>query len=153
MELKDTNKLMVSKNYKDRFKAEYLQLKIRYNKLSVMCEKWDNKELTFIPDCPRELYASQLKAMKDYLKILEERAKIESVDLNFTDAEINYKEDVDVILEMYKNKNLDWWSWDDFKTYLKHKIIQKYGKDLDLRSLEGREILYYARSKWDNEEW
>lgn len=29
IELKDTIELMVSENYKDRFKAEYCQLKIR----------------------------------------------------------------------------------------------------------------------------
>lgn len=33
MELKDTVKLMESKDYIDRFKAEYLQLKIRISKL------------------------------------------------------------------------------------------------------------------------
>ena len=36
MELIDTSKLMVSKNYQDRFKAEYYQLKIRRDKLSKM---------------------------------------------------------------------------------------------------------------------
>ena len=33
MELKDTIDLMTSDDYKDRFKAEYYQTKIRYNKL------------------------------------------------------------------------------------------------------------------------
>lgn len=33
MELKDTISLMTSADYKERFIAEYLQLKIRYNKL------------------------------------------------------------------------------------------------------------------------
>ena len=32
-ELKDTIELMTSENYKDRFKAEYWQTKIRYDKL------------------------------------------------------------------------------------------------------------------------
>lgn len=32
-ELKDTIELMNSSDYKDRFKAEYYQLKIRYTKL------------------------------------------------------------------------------------------------------------------------
>lgn len=153
MELKDTTKLMISKDYKDRFKAEYLQLKIRYNKLLSMLEKWDSGELTFTPTCPREIYNKQTNAMYDYLDVLEERAKLEGIDLSSANAEVNYKEDVDAILETYKNQKIDWWSWDDFKSYLKHKIIQKYGKDLDLRSLEGREILYYARNKWENEEW
>lgn len=153
MELKNTIKLMNSKDYKDRFKAEYLQLKIRYNKLLAMLEKWDKGELNFTPDCPRHIYNDQITAMNTYLDVLERRAVLEGIDLNSINAEMNYKEDVDAILEKYKNQNLDWWSWDDFKSYLKHRIIQKYGKDLDLRSLEGREILYYARNKWENEEW
>jgi hypothetical protein len=33
MELKDTIALMNSSDYKDRFKAEYYQTKIRYDKL------------------------------------------------------------------------------------------------------------------------
>lgn len=33
MTLKDTAKLMVSDDYKDRFRAEYFQLKIRYDSL------------------------------------------------------------------------------------------------------------------------
>lgn len=36
MELKDTAALMCSDDYKDRFKAEYLQLKIRRDKLAAM---------------------------------------------------------------------------------------------------------------------
>lgn len=32
MELKDTIKLMTSEDYKERFAAEYLQTKIRYEK-------------------------------------------------------------------------------------------------------------------------
>ena len=39
MELKDTIELMQSEDYKDRFKAEYFQLKIRYDKLKAMLEK------------------------------------------------------------------------------------------------------------------
>lgn len=35
-ELKDTIELMNSSDYKDRFKAEYYQLKIRYTKLHAM---------------------------------------------------------------------------------------------------------------------
>ena len=42
MELKDTATLMVSSEYKERFKAEYYQLKIRLEKLKCMLQKWDN---------------------------------------------------------------------------------------------------------------
>lgn len=80
-ELKDTVDGMLSSDYKERFKAEYYQLKIRFDKLDAMVEKWDNNELNFVPTCPREIYTRQLSAMKDYIMILEERAKLENVEL------------------------------------------------------------------------
>lgn len=80
-ELSDTADLMISADYKERFKAEYFQNKIRFDKLAAMCEKWDKGELTFTPTCPRDLYARQLDNMQKYLKDLEERAVLEGVDL------------------------------------------------------------------------
>ena len=80
-ELKQTVELMNSSDYKDRFKAEYYQLKIRYDKLHNMCEKWDKDELDFTPTCSRFTYARQLNAMAFYLKILEERAVVENIEL------------------------------------------------------------------------
>ena len=81
MELLNTISPMVSADYKERFLAEYLQDRIRYEKLLVMVEKWDKGELNFTPTCPREIYDRQLKAMKEKLDILEERAKLEGVEL------------------------------------------------------------------------
>lgn len=80
-ELKQTVELMNSSDYKDRFKAEYYQLKIRYDKLHNMCEKWDKNELDFTPICSRFTYARQLNAMAFYLQILEERAVDENIEL------------------------------------------------------------------------
>ncbi len=80
-ELKDTVAGMTSADYKERFKAEYYQLKIRYDKLHNMCEKWDKDELDFVPTCSRFTYARQLNAMQFYLKILEERAVVEKIEL------------------------------------------------------------------------
>ncbi len=80
-ELRDTVIDMLSTIYTDRFRAEYNQLKIRYDKLVTMVEKWDKGELNFVPTCPRELYTRQLDAMIDYLAVLEERAIFEKVDL------------------------------------------------------------------------
>lgn len=80
-ELKQTVELMNSSDYKERFKAEYYQLKIRYDKLHSMCEKWDKDELDFTPACSRFTYKMQLIAMQFYLKILEERAVIEKIEL------------------------------------------------------------------------
>lgn len=81
MELKDTIKLMNSENYQDRFKAEYLQVKIRYDKLKTMVNQWDKGELNFEPTCPRIAYDIQLKYMEDYINILEARADIENINL------------------------------------------------------------------------
>ena len=81
MELKDTVLLMNSDNYKERFKAEYQQVVIRYQKLKGMLEKWDNGELNFEPTCPRSTYNIQIKAMADYIAVLEARAVMENVDL------------------------------------------------------------------------
>lgn len=81
LELRDTVTDMLSTIYTDRFRAEYNQLKIRYDKLVAMVEKWDKGELNFVPTCPRELYTRQLDAMRDYLAVLEERAVFEKVEL------------------------------------------------------------------------
>ena len=81
-ELASTCEMMVSEDYKERFKAEYIQLKNRYNGLLRMVDRWDNGALSFIPTCPRATYNFQLRAMKEYLDILKIRAKIENIDLN-----------------------------------------------------------------------
>lgn len=79
MELKDTVEMMLSNNYKERFKAEYYQLKIRHDKLQKMVDNWDN--LDFTPTCEFPTYVCQLIAMEDYLMRLRYRAKLEDVEL------------------------------------------------------------------------
>lgn len=81
MELKDTIEMMVSEDYKERFKAEYCQIKIRYGKLKYMLDRWDNGILDFTPTCPRSTYNMQIRAMADYIAVLEARAVMEGVDL------------------------------------------------------------------------
>jgi hypothetical protein len=81
MNLSETVEMMNSADYKERFKAEYWQLVIRYKGLYKMLEKWDNGELTFTPTCPRSTYNIQIKAMTDYIAILEARAVMEGVEL------------------------------------------------------------------------
>ena len=81
MELKDTIKMMDNADYKERFKAEYYQLRIRFEKLDIMCGEWDIGELDFIPTCPRSIYDLQLRAMSNYMTALEMRAKIENIEL------------------------------------------------------------------------
>lgn len=81
MELKDTVEMMISEDYKERFKAEYCQTKIRYAKLKCMLEKWDEGILEFTPTCPRCTCGLQITAMKEYLAILEARAAMEGIAL------------------------------------------------------------------------
>ena len=81
MELKDTIELMTSEDYKERFKAEYLQLKIRIEGLRKMLIKWDAGKLDFTPPCQRVTYLTQKRYMEEYLNQLEVRAEIEEIEL------------------------------------------------------------------------
>ena len=81
MELKDTIDLMQSEDYRERFKAEYQQNVIRFQKLRAMLEKWDKGDLNFTPTCPRGVYNLQIRAMADYIAVLEARAAIEGIGL------------------------------------------------------------------------
>lgn len=79
--LNDTVALMLSGDYKDRFKAEYYQLKIRHEKLLNMLARHDTGTLDFEPTCAIGLLAEQCGAMGRYLSILEARAKAEGIAL------------------------------------------------------------------------
>lgn len=81
MELKDTIELMNSSDYKDRFKAEYQQVKIRHEKLHKILVKWDAGTLDFEPTCSKALLMEQERYMREYIRCLETRAEIEGVDL------------------------------------------------------------------------
>lgn len=81
MELNDTIEMMNSPDYKERFKAEYRQIRIRYNKLFRMCVKYKAGTLNFVPSCSLELLMEQLRAMGNYIMILEARAEIEDIPL------------------------------------------------------------------------
>lgn len=82
MELKDTVKMMTSADFKERFLAEYQQVKIRADKLAAMLKKYKEGTLPFKPSCSYELLFAQLVHMSGYLNILKERAKIEGIELN-----------------------------------------------------------------------
>ena len=81
MELNDTVEMMDSADYKERFRAEYYQVVIRYQKLKMMLANWDRGVLGFKPTCPRSTYNMQITAMADYIAVLEARAVMESVEL------------------------------------------------------------------------
>lgn len=81
MELKDTIEMMNSEDFKERFKAEYYQTKMRYDKLHKMIIKYEAGTLHFEPKCRLELFTEQAKHMGLYLKCLEIRAEIEGIEL------------------------------------------------------------------------
>ena len=85
MKLNQTTEMMNSADYKDRFKAEYLQLKIRVNGLRNMLKKYKDGTLTFKPSCSYDLLNGQLKSMEMYAQYLEERAEIENIDLSIVE--------------------------------------------------------------------
>lgn len=90
-ELKETVPYMLSEDYKERFKAEYYQTKIRYERLKKFNTKIEAAEMTeygldkkaIMPrhDCPKDLLRRQQNLMGEYLHTLEVRAVIEGIDL------------------------------------------------------------------------
>ena len=80
-ELFETVELMKSNDYNERFIAEYIQTKIRYEKLHKMIVKYEAGKLDFTPNCSLELLKKQASAMENYLYILEMRAEIEEIYL------------------------------------------------------------------------
>jgi hypothetical protein len=83
MKLNETVEMMNSADYKERFLAEYLQLKIRMSSLNAMLKKYKNGSLNFKPSCSYDLLNAQFKTMNLYASYLEERAEIEDIDLMY----------------------------------------------------------------------
>ena len=76
--LSETVDLMLSKDYKERLKAEFWQTSIRHSNLliKIIFYRKDDK-------CPKELLEEQLHFMEQYLVILRKRAELENIDLGF----------------------------------------------------------------------
>ena len=81
MELKDTIEMMQSEDFKERFRAEYYQTKIRYDKLDAMTVKYEAGTLPFAPNCSLELLKEQKTYMGNYIRCLKIRAEIEGIQL------------------------------------------------------------------------
>lgn len=86
MELRETVELMNSADYKERFKAEYYQTKIRYKKLKEYNNKIEAAMTDYrlnMPkhDCPDWMLKNQQQVMGEYLHLLEVRAVIENIEL------------------------------------------------------------------------
>ena len=82
MELKDTVNGMISEDYKERFKAEYIQLDTRLNKLKDILNKYAKGTLDFTPKSSIELLIAQAKCMEEYKDILRERAAQEEINID-----------------------------------------------------------------------
>lgn len=80
-QLVDTVDGMISDDYKERFKAEYLQLDIRAEKLNKMLNEWRAGKLKFKPVCDYGLLFKQFQLMDEYRMILRVRAQIEGIEL------------------------------------------------------------------------
>lgn len=81
MELMDTVAMMQSEDFKERFRAEYFQTKIRRDKLAAMLVKLRAGKLDFTPKCEFWLLDQQRRQMEEYLNTLEIRAAVEEIDL------------------------------------------------------------------------
>ena len=78
--MEETIDLMLSGNYKDRLKAEILQLSNRITELENMLNNWTDGTLEFTPTCSYRLL-NQLMTMKLYLSFLNDRAETEGVEI------------------------------------------------------------------------
>ncbi len=76
-------------DYKKRVANEYQELGTRMVKLQNMLIKNSKGELGFELTCPIDLLERQLQVMREYMKILEERAGIEGIilSLDFKEGE------------------------------------------------------------------
>ena len=81
MALEETVDMMESPDYKERFKAEYWQIKIRWRKLHRMLVKYEAGTLDFEPSCSLEIMKKQAFHMGNYIHILEIRAEVEGIVL------------------------------------------------------------------------
>ena len=81
MELKDTVEMMLSDDYRERFKAEFHQANHRVNRLMIMLDKYDCGVLPFEPSCPIDLLRKQKKIMQEYVDLLSMRAECENIEL------------------------------------------------------------------------
>lgn len=69
-------------DYKERMAEEYQDLKGRLDRLGNLLIRSEKGELDFELNCNIELLYEQHAIMSSYALILQERARIEGVDLN-----------------------------------------------------------------------
>ena len=73
--------MMLSPDYRQRFKAEVRQTMTRLDKLTAMLERGEKGTLDFVPTCALFLLRKQADAMNEYLQCLYLRARLENIKL------------------------------------------------------------------------
>lgn len=81
MTLSNTVNYMISGDWKERFLAEYMQTKIRYEKLHKLIVKREVGKIDFDTPIPLESWKAQAKHMGLYLYELEKQAAIHGIEL------------------------------------------------------------------------
>lgn len=91
LSMEDTVEGMLSGDYKERFKAEYQQTKIRYERLKAYNTRIEAAQRTALygvktidepkHTCPEDILREQQEVMGHYLHVLEVRAVIENIEL------------------------------------------------------------------------
>ena len=81
MEMIQTVDLMLSSSHTEQFIAEYWQLRIRRYKLTKVIDKLVNGVVDFEPKTPLNVLELQLEAMTEYQEVLEQRAKLEGINI------------------------------------------------------------------------
>lgn len=83
-----TAELMSSEDYKERFVAEYAQVKIRYLRLERVLQRIKDKSAPdcFEPTCPIEILEEQLVIMRLYIRLLVKRSNLEGIILPEVDV-------------------------------------------------------------------
>lgn len=97
MKLSETVEMMNSKDFKERFRAEYFQLENRIEGLSNMIDKYRKGALNFTPKTTLKILDGQLNSMNIYMTHLKERAKIEGINLVEVDEAAPDNEDNTII--------------------------------------------------------
>ena len=78
MDLVDT----VDEDWRERFRAEYIQTALRHERLSAIITRYRAGTLDFKPNCDISLLIAQKNAMEEYMIAMEQRAVTEDIDLD-----------------------------------------------------------------------
>lgn len=81
MKLKDTVTMMTSKDEHERFKAEYLQARIRFQEAVKQTKKMPITTEKRAGESPARTMHLRRRALGEYMRSLERLAKVEGIDL------------------------------------------------------------------------